>query len=126
MLNLGVFTFKQMASLIEFRKMATSLPEVTEEPHFEKTSFRIKKKIFATLNEKENWATLRFTLEEQSMFTKINQEAIYPVPNKWGQQGWTHLKYEMLKNEIVYELIKVAYCNIAPKNLKDLIQFEEF
>lgn len=115
-----------MPSLLEFNALAISLPEVSVEPHFEKTSFRVKKKIFATLNEKEKRATLKFTPEEQEMFCKINPKAIFSVPNKWGKMGWTHLKYEVLSEEIVSELLKVAYLNIAPKNLKDKINFEEF
>ncbi len=43
-----------MVSIEIFRKLAMSFPETTEEPHFEKTSFRIKKKIFATFDEKNN------------------------------------------------------------------------
>lgn len=31
------------------RRFALSLPETTEEPHFERTSFRTRKKIFATM-----------------------------------------------------------------------------
>lgn len=120
------FFSENMPSLLEFNALAISLPEVTIEPHFEKASFRVKKKIFATLNEKENRATLKFTLEEQEMFCKINPEAIFPVPNKWGKMGWTHLRHELLSSEIVEELLKVAYSNIAPQNLKDKIQFKEF
>ncbi|MCP9753739.1 MmcQ/YjbR family DNA-binding protein [Lacihabitans sp. CCS-44] len=115
-----------MPSLLEFSTLAISLPEVCIEPHFEKVSFRIKKKIFATLNEKENRATLKFTPEEQEMFCKINPESIFPVPNKWGKMGWTHLRYELLSSEIVEELLKVAYYNVSPQNLKDKIQFREF
>jgi len=115
-----------MPSLLEFNALAISLPEVSIESHFEKVSFRVKKKIFTTLNEKENWATLKFTPEEQEMFCKINPESIFPVPNKWGKMGWTHLIYEKLKEEIVSELLKAAYCNIAPKNLKDKIQFGDY
>jgi hypothetical protein len=33
----------------EVRRFALSLPEATEEPHFEKTSFRVGGKIFATM-----------------------------------------------------------------------------
>lgn len=33
------------------RRFALSLPETTEEPHFEKSSFRVKGKIFATVPE---------------------------------------------------------------------------
>jgi hypothetical protein len=41
-----------MASLLEFKALAISFPEVSvEAPHFDKTSFRVKKKIFATLND---------------------------------------------------------------------------
>lgn len=120
------FFSKNMPSLLEFNALAISLPEVSVEPHFEKASFRVKKKIFATLNEKENRATLKFTPEEQEMFCKINPESIFPVPNKWGKMGWTHLNYENLNEEIVLGLLKAAYCNIAPKNLKDKIEFEEF
>jgi predicted DNA-binding protein (MmcQ/YjbR family) len=115
-----------MPSLIEFNTLALSLPEVSIEPHFEKVSFRVKKKIFATLNEKESRATLKFTPDEQEMFCKINREAIFPVPNKWGKLGWTHLRYEFLSSEIIEELLKVAYSNIAPQNLKGKIQFKEF
>jgi hypothetical protein len=41
-----------MIEFEELRKLAMSFPEVTEEPHFEKTSFRVKKKIFATYDAK--------------------------------------------------------------------------
>jgi hypothetical protein len=34
--------------LDDVRRFALSLPEATEEPHFEYTSFRVKRKIFAT------------------------------------------------------------------------------
>ena len=37
-----------MVTIDIFRKLALSFPEATEGPHFEKTSFRGKKKIFAT------------------------------------------------------------------------------
>jgi hypothetical protein len=37
-----------------FRELALSFPEATEAPHFEKTSFRVKNKIFATLDLKKN------------------------------------------------------------------------
>lgn len=33
----------------EVRKFALSLPEATEQPHFEKSSFRIRGKVFATV-----------------------------------------------------------------------------
>jgi len=41
-----------MMSFIQLKEIALGLPETTEEPHFEKTSFWVRKKIFATYAEK--------------------------------------------------------------------------
>lgn len=41
-----------MVSIETFRELAMSFPNATEEPHFEKTSFRVNKKIFGTFDEK--------------------------------------------------------------------------
>ncbi|WP_269234618.1 hypothetical protein [Flavobacterium flavigenum] len=55
--------------LIEtFRKLALSLHDVAEEPHFEKKSFRINKKIVATFDEKNNTAVLKLNEIDQSVF----------------------------------------------------------
>lgn len=35
--------------LAEARRLALSLPEATEEPHFDKASFRVRGRIFATV-----------------------------------------------------------------------------
>jgi predicted DNA-binding protein (MmcQ/YjbR family) len=47
-----------MVTIDTLRKIALSLPETTEEPHFEKTSFRVKKKIFATYDALKNRACI--------------------------------------------------------------------
>ena len=78
-----------MVTLEGFRKMAMSLDMAIEAPHFEKTSFRIKGKIFATLNSKENRACVRLSEIDQSAFCSFDASVIYPVPNKWGKYGWT-------------------------------------
>ena len=42
-----------------FRKLALSLPEATEAPHFERASFRVGKKIFATMTADGDEAMVR-------------------------------------------------------------------
>jgi hypothetical protein len=42
-----------------FRSFALSLPEATESPHFERTSFRVNKKIFATMTKDGSEAMVR-------------------------------------------------------------------
>jgi hypothetical protein len=106
-----------MIDIETFRQFALSLPETEEQPHFDNTSFKVKKKIFATLNKAENRATLRFSLENQDVFTVISQGAIFPVPNKWGKYGWTHLDLSKAEWELCQDAIQCAWCEVAPKKL---------
>ena len=78
-----------MVSIDSFRKLAMSFPHVTEEPHFEKTSFRTNKKIFATFDVKNHQAVLKLIEIDQSVFCASSEMIFYPVQNKWGKQGWT-------------------------------------
>ena len=51
-----------------FREMALSFPEVTEQKHFEKTSFRVNKKIFATLDVPNKLECVKFSEIDQDVF----------------------------------------------------------
>lgn len=77
-----------------FRKLALSLPEAVEAPHFELASFRAKGKIFATLSEKEARAMVKLTPEQQEMMTEAEPQVFQRIPNAWGDKGatWMHLK----------------------------------
>ena len=108
-----------MISIETVRKMALAFEEAEELPHFEKTSFRIKKKIFATLNVKENRACLKLSEIDQSVFCAFDKDVMYPVPNKWGKQGWTLVSLKNIKKEMFADALNCAYCEVAPKNLAD-------
>ena len=97
------------------REIALSFPETTEEPHFEKTSFRVKKKIFATLL--GNLLTIKLSVIDQDVFSLIDKTVIYPVPNKWGKQGWTNIELEKVDEEMLRDALKTAYCEVAPGKL---------
>ncbi|MFN0214395.1 MAG: MmcQ/YjbR family DNA-binding protein [Saprospiraceae bacterium] len=108
-----------MISADTFRNFALSLPETAEEPHHEITSFRVKRKIFATLNPPHNRATLRFSPELQDVFSSISKGAIFPVPNKWGHYGWTHINLETIEWELFKDALRTAWHEVAPKALRD-------
>jgi hypothetical protein len=76
--------------------LALSFPETTEEPHFEKTSFRVRKKIFATYDEMNHRACLKLSEVDQNVFSTNQTGVIYPVPNKWGKQGWTFFEMDKI------------------------------
>jgi predicted DNA-binding protein (MmcQ/YjbR family) len=107
------------------RQFALSLPETTEEPHFEKTSFRVRKKIFVTYDEKDNRASFKLSEIDLDVYTTIDKTVIYPVPNKWGKQGWTLVELDRLGNEIIEDAVKTAYRGVAPKKLSEQIQQNE-
>ena len=96
---------------------ALSLPETSEQSHFEKTSFRVKKKIFVTYETKANQACVKLSVIDQDVFSLAGNDAIYPVPNKWGQKGWTLVELEKVGEELLKEVVLAAYCEVAPKKL---------
>lgn len=105
-----------------FRQLALSFPETTEEPHFEKTSFRVKGKIFATYDTAGNQACIKLSEIDQNVFSLVNREAIYQVPNKWGKQGWTFEKLDLVDNELFADALTTAYCLVSPKKLSDQVK----
>lgn len=102
-----------------FRNIALSYPETTEEPHFKNTSFRVRKKIFATYDFNTQLACLKLSEKDQDLFSLFDSSLIFPVPNKWGKQGWTLAKIEALDEEILRDLLYSAFCQVAPEKLKN-------
>ena len=89
--------------------IALSLPEVVEQPHFEKTSFRTNKKIFLTLDAVHKRGCVKLSLEDQDVFTTMQKEVVYPVPNSWGKQGWTFVELKDIKMAAFEDIVGVAY-----------------
>lgn len=106
-----------MVAIDTFRKIALSFPEATEESHFEKTSFRVKKKIFATYDDVNKRACVKLSEIDQDVFSSIDKSIIFPVDNKWGKQGWTLIEMKKVRKELFIDILTTAYCEVAPKKL---------
>lgn len=104
-----------MVSIAQFRQLALALPQATELPHFEITSFRFNKKIFATLWEKENKAMLKLSLVDQSVFCAFDKTVFYPVPNKWGKQGATFVELKKVRKDMLTDALNCAYEGVTKK-----------
>jgi hypothetical protein len=98
-----------MVSLAQATKVALALGDVVEQPHFEKTSFRTNKKIFLTLDVARKRGCVKLSLEDQDVFTSMQKEVVYPVPNAWGRQGWTFVELKDIKMAAFVDLVGVAY-----------------
>ncbi|MBK9736325.1 MAG: MmcQ/YjbR family DNA-binding protein [Saprospiraceae bacterium] len=110
-----------MVSIDTFRTLALSFPETTEEPHFEKTSFRVKKKIFATYDDIKKRACIKLSEIDQDVFSCAARTIIFPVDNKWGKQGWTLIEMNKVYEDLFIDALTTAYCEVAPKKLADLV-----
>ncbi len=108
-----------MVSIENFRKLALSYEQALESPHFEKTSFRVNKKIFATLDLKTQTAVLKFTDIEQSVFCAFDKTVIYAVPGAWGKKGYTCVVLKKIRKDMLLDALNVSYCNVAPKKLAE-------
>lgn len=101
----------------EMALWAMKYPDVLQSPHFEKTSFRIRKKIFATLDTKLRRATLKLTEIDQSVFSDYDRTIVYPVPGTWGKQGWTFFDLKKVRKSLFRDALATAYTTVAPKTL---------
>ena len=114
-----------LVSIESFRKFAFQFPEVTEGPHFEKISFRVKKKIFATYDDKNKRACIKLSEIDQSVFSIAAKSIIYPVENKWGKQGWTLIDLNKIQKDIFKDALTNAYCEVAPKKLAEQLKVNQ-
>ena len=111
-----------MVSLETVRKLALSFPEAEEQPHFEKASFRVKKKIFATLSEKDKRCVVKLSLIDQSTFTTNNNQIIYPVKGAWGKHGFTVIELKKVRKDLFMDALTTSYCEVAPEKLSKLVR----
>lgn len=99
----------------KLRNIALSFEGATEEPHFEKTSFRVKKKIFASYDGLNKLVCVKLNLIDQASFSSYDKKVMYPVPNKWGQQGWTFIRLDLVKEEMLTDALSTAYQTVIKK-----------
>ena len=101
-----------------FRQMALSFPGTIELPHFDRASFRVNKRIYATLDEKKKIAVLMFSPIEQSVFCAFDKTIIYPVPGGWGRNGATIFELDKIKKPMLKDGLTVVFQEIVVKTTK--------
>jgi hypothetical protein len=103
----------------QVRKLALSYPETDEHPHFHLKAFRVKKKIFATLDDILNKVMVKLTLVDQSVFCSYDKTIICPVPGGWCKKGATYIDLKKVRKSVFKDALTTAYCINAPKKLAE-------
>lgn len=100
-----------------FFRMALDFPGAEQKPHFERIGFKVSgKRMFATYLEADHTANIFLSRSEQHAFCQLNPKSIFPVPNKWGDNGITTFVLDALSAEIVQEALLSAYqAVLSPK-----------
>jgi len=104
-----------MVDVNTFRQLALSFAGAEEQPHFEKTSFRVKKKIFATHAAGSSIICVKLSAVDQSVFCAFDKTIIYPVDNKWGKQGWTIVDLKKIRKEMLMDILTTSYKEVVKK-----------
>lgn len=99
------------------RKYALSLPEVTEEPHHQSDSFRVKGKIFATVPPEQEY--LHVFVSEQSREAALTLYGEFIEKLWWGGR-FVGLRVALKSADpsVVRHLVQVAWENKAPPGLR--------
>lgn len=105
-----------MIKVETLRKLAMKFEGVEEQPHFEKASFRVKKKIFLTIWADGTKATLKLSLVDQDVFHKYDPDIFYPIQNAWGRQGWTIVDLKKVRTDMLKDALTQAYNETSKKN----------
>lgn len=99
-----------MVTIKTFKQIALSFQGTEEKPHFNRTAFKVTgKRIFATLHEESETANMKFSEKDQTMYCSFNEAFVYPVPNKFGLQGWTTFELKKLPVELISDALLTAY-----------------
>jgi predicted DNA-binding protein (MmcQ/YjbR family) len=106
-----------MVSIDTARKTALSLPDSDEQPHWDKTSFRVKKKIFLTISSAEQRAVIKLSLIDQSVFAKYNDQIFYPVKGAWGKKGWTAIDLKKVRKDMFTDAVSLSWQEVSGKEL---------
>ena len=101
----------------EVRRLALGLPEAEEKPHFERASFRVRGKIFATLPLRGDSVVLMLTPQVRESVRQSYPGALLPLPDAWARRGSTELRLEGIPDGLLADLLLSAWRKVAPKSL---------
>lgn len=93
----------------QLRDFCLSLDGSEEAPHFEKIAWKRKGKIIATLQPENPEVCIKLEPDQQLELGEQYPLHSRPVPNKWGEKGWTLLNYQKLPDTVLKEWIRLAW-----------------
>jgi hypothetical protein len=104
-----------MVTIETARQFALSLPGTEEYDHVGRPAFRANGRTFSTLWVPEQRMMVKLSLIDQSVFCAFNPKIIYPVPNKWGLQGFTLFELKEMREDMLMDAITLGWQAVMDK-----------
>lgn len=102
-------------TLAQVRRLALVLPETVEAPHFDYTSFRVRKKIFATAP--PEGTHLHVFVDELGLERAMAPGHPWLEKKFWGRKGYLRVTLAKADAKVVAGLLRRAWADKAPKSL---------
>ena len=101
----------------DFRRLALSLPEASEQSHMGHPDFRVGGRIFAGLDQAGARASLKLVPDQQEVLMSAEPALFTPANGAWGAKGWTCLILAAADEETAGGALHMAWRNTAPARL---------
>lgn len=105
-----------MITAEEVRNFALSLPEVQEQEHWGKASFRVRNKIFAVIQEDGKSLIVKASPDDRMAYTMMNP-AIYSVPESYSKLNYMLVQMNLVDPEEMQALLIQGWRLVSPKRV---------
>jgi hypothetical protein len=99
----------------DVRKLALSLPEAEELPHMQRTSFRVRNKIFATMSEDRTEAVVFVAPRERLYELASEHPQMFRTLGGWSRLGALGVVLAKADRLLFEELLVASWRKRAPK-----------
>jgi len=98
----------------QFRHLALSFSDATENSHHAHPDFRVRGRIFATMGyPDEGWGMVRLTPEQQDEAIHAFPGAFQPAAGMWGRSGSTVVRLSAIEAADLSPILRQAYDNLS-------------
>ena len=115
MVNAGGRYDPAMVTQDRVRQLALRLPEAAELPHFDRPSFRVRGKIFATMPPGPETMVVRLPADRRALLIEVEPAVFSLTP--WTAGGWTRVDLGRIDDERLAELLEASWRGVVPKRL---------
>lgn len=98
-----------------FQALALSFPEAHEEPHFERTSFRVKKKIFATMTPDGREAMVRVAPDGVDALLSSFPDVFFSYGGWTTKNGAVGVRLARANAALLRDLVRDSWRKVASR-----------